>query len=106
MGSDIEYQYENRVINKTFEPLPILLTFFISIACLTGSILFYLYTRKKLSPSPIPQVPPQSQSKKDIVPTVKSDTGMKAQYSDDHLIVTSNMAERLKMFEQSQKVMH
>ena len=38
-------------------------------------------------------------SKKEIAPTIKSDQGMKAQYSDEHLVVTSNMAERLKMFD-------
>ena len=52
------------------------------------------YTRKKLQPTP--QV---SHTKKEIAPTVKSDQGMSAKYSDDHLIVTSNMQERLKLFD-------
>ena len=92
MGSDPTY--ENRIINHTFEPSLTPIIFVVSLLCLGGSILFYLYTRKKLEP--VPQV---SKSKKEITPTVKSDQGMAAQYSDDHLIVTSNMQERLKMFE-------
>lgn len=92
MGSDPTY--ENRIINHTFEPSLTPIIFVVSLLCLGGSILFYLYTRKKIEP--VPQV---SKSKKEITPTVKSDQGMAAQYSDDHLIVTSNMQERLKMFE-------
>ena len=93
MGSD-ESVYENRIINHTFEPFLTPIIFLVSILCLVGSILFYLYTRKKLQPEP-----EESHSKKEITPTIKSDQGMKAQYSDDHLVVTSNMAERLKMFD-------
>ena len=93
MGSD-EMVYENRIINHTFEPFLTPIIFLVSILCLVGSILFYLYTRKKLQPEP-----EESHSKKEITPTIKSDQGMKAQYSDEHLVVTSNMAERLKMFD-------
>jgi len=93
MGSD-EMVYENRIINHTFEPFLTPIIFLVSILCLVGSILFYLYTRKKLQPEP-----EESHSKKEIAPTIKSDQGMKAQYSDEHLVVTSNMAERLKMFD-------
>ena len=96
MGSDTTF--ENKVINHTFEPAITPIIFIVSLLCLVGSILFYLYTRKKLQP-----VPEASQSKKDITPTVKSDEGIKAQYSDDHLVVTSNMNERLKMFDKSKK---
>ena len=96
MGSD--NTYENRVINHTFEPAITPIIFVVSILCLVGSILFYLYTRKKLQP-----VPEASQSKKEISPTVKSDEGIKAQYSDEHLVVTSNMNERLKMFDKNKK---
>ena len=93
MGSD-EMVYENRIINHTFEPFLTPIIFLVSILCLVGSILFYLYTRKKLQLEP-----EESHSKKEIAPTIKSDQGMKAQYSDEHLVVTSNMAERLKMFD-------
>ena len=93
MGSD-EMVYENRIINHTFEPFLTPIIFLVSILCLVGSILFYLYTRKKLQ-----HEPEESHSKKEIAPTIKSDQGMKAQYSDEHLVVTSNMAERLKMFD-------
>ena len=93
MGSD-EMVYENRIINHTFEPFLTPIIFLVSILCLVGSILFYLYTRKKFQPEP-----EESHSKKEITPTIKSDQGMKAQYSDEHLVVTSNMAERLKMFD-------
>ena len=96
MGSD--NTYENRVINHTFEPAITPIIFVVSVLCLVGSIIFYLYTRKKLQP-----VPEASHSKKEITPTVKSDEGMKAQYSDDHLVVTSNMQERLKMFDKNRK---
>ena len=97
MGSDIVY--ENRVYNHTFEPFVTPIVFLISIACLSLSILFYLHTRKKLKP-----VPEVSQKKKEISTTVKSDSGITAQYSDEHLIVTSNMQERLKMFESQKKI--
>ena len=93
MGSD-EMVYENRIINHTFEPFLTPIIFLVSILCLVGSILFYLYTRKKLQLEP-----EESHSKKEITPTIKSDQGMKAQYSDEHLVVTSNMAERLKMYD-------
>ena len=96
MGSD--NTYENRVINHTFEPAITPIIFVVSVLCLVGSILFYLYTRKKLQP-----VPEASNSKKEIAPTIKSDEGIKAQYSDDHLVVTSNMNERLKMFDKNKK---
>ena len=96
MGSD--NTYENRVINHTFEPAITPIIFVVSILCLVGSIVFYLYTRKKLQP-----VPEASNSKKEIAPTIKSDEGIKAQYSDDHLVVTSNMNERLKMFDKNKK---
>ena len=94
MGSDV--QYKNQVINHTFEPLGILLTFFISIACLGGALYFYIYTRKKLLPPE--EAPTASTQKSEVKATVKSDEGIKAKYSDEHLVVTSNMAERLKMF--------
>ena len=96
MGSD--NTFENRVINHTFEPAITPIIFVVSVLCLVGSILFYLYTRKKLQP-----VPEASNSKKEIAPTIKSDEGIKAQYSDDHLVVTSNMNERLKMFDKNKK---
>ena len=94
MGSDV--QYENQIINHTFEPLGVLLSFFIAIACFGGAVYFYIYTRKKLQP---PEEKPQVATKKtEVKATVKSDEGIKAKYSDEHLVVTSNMAERLKMF--------
>ena len=92
MGSDVVY--ENRIINHTFEPFVTPIIFLVSLLCLVGSIIFYLYTRKKLKP-----VPEASTSKKEIAPTVKSDKGYKAQYSDEHLVVTSNMDEKKRMFE-------
>lgn len=94
MGSDV--QYENQIINHTFEPFGILLTFFISIACLIGALYLYIYTRKKLQPTE--EAPKASTQKSEVTTTVKSDEGIKAKYSDEHLVVTSNMAERLKMF--------
>ena len=94
MGSDV--QYENQVINHTFEPLGVLLAFFISIICFGGSIYLYLFTRKRLQP---PEEAPKVATKKtEVKATVKSDEGIKARYSDEHLVVTSNMAERIKMF--------
>ena len=95
MGSDV--QYKNRIINHTFEPTLTPIIFVVSIICLAASLFFYFYTRKKLQPTP--QV---SHTKKEITPTVKSDQGMSAKYSDDHLIVTSNMQERLKLFDKKQ----
>ena len=96
MGSEIVY--ENRIINHTFEPFVTPIVFLVSLACLALSILFYCYTRKKLKP-----VPEVSHSKKEIAPTIQSNSGMKAQYSDEHLVVTSNMQERLKMFDKNKK---
>ena len=96
MGSEIVY--ENRIINHTFNPFVTPIIFLVSIACLALSILFYCYTRKKLKP-----VPEASQSKKEITPTIQSNKGMKAQYSDEHLVVTSNMQERLKIFDKNRK---
>ena len=96
MGSDIVY--ENRVYNHTFEPFVTPIVFLISVACLSLTVLFYLHTRKKLKP-----VPEVSQKKKEINAKVKSDSGITAQYSDEHLIVTSNMQERLKMFDKNRK---
>ena len=94
MGSEVTYK--NRIINNTFEPTLTPIIFVVSLLCLIGSIFFYLYTRKKLQP-----VPEASQSKQEITPTVKSDQGISAKYSDDHLVVTSNMNERLKMFDKN-----
>ena len=102
MGSD-EIVYENRVINHTFEPFLTPIILLVSLLCFAGSLYFYLYTREKLRPqqeAPAPMAP-----KKEMVNAVKPAEGMKAQYSDDHLIVTSNMQERLKMFESSSKIM-
>ena len=96
MGSDIVY--ENKVYNHTFEPFVTPIVFLISIACLSLTILLYLHTRKKLKPVPV-----ASQKKKEINTKVKSDSGITAQYSDEHLIVTSNMQERLKMFDKNTK---
>ena len=88
--------YENNVINHTFEPLtPILLLLF-SIACLVGSIYFYYYTQKQLSPAK-PTPPPVKKEPK--LDTVKSSQDITVKYSDQHLVVTSNMNERLKLFE-------
>ncbi len=100
MGSD-EMVYENRIINHTFEPALTPIIFVLSIISLVGSILFYLYTKKKLQPEPVykPAPQPSPQPKKVEPPKVKSNQDMTTQYSDDHLIVTSNMQERLKMFE-------
>ena len=92
MGSDVVY--ENRIINHTFEPFVTPIIFLVSILCLALAILLYIYTRKKLKP-----VPEVSHSKKEMAPTVKSDQGISAKYSDEHLVVTSNMQERIKMFE-------
>ena len=96
MGSS--ESYENKVINHTFEPFITPIIFAVSLICLIGSILFYLYTRKKLQPTP-----EVSQSKKEIAPTIKSESGISAKYSDEHLVVTSNMQERLKMFDKNAK---
>ena len=97
MGSDANV-YENRIYNHTFEPFVTPIIFLISLACLAISIYFYMYTRKKLKP-----VPAASERKKEINTTVKSDAGISAQYSDEHLVVTSNMNERLKMFDKNRK---
>ena len=96
MGSS--ESFENKVINHTFEPFITPIVFAVSLICLIGSILFYLYTRKKDTPKP-----EISHSKKEIAPTVKSDSGISAKYSDEHLVVTSNMKERLKMFDKNVK---
>ena len=104
MGSD-EIVYENRVINHTFEPFLTPIILLVSLLCFAGSLYFYLYTRKRLKPEPQYEPPAAMAPKKEIVNTVKPAEGMKAQYSDDHLIVTSNMQERLKMFQSSNKIM-
>ena len=97
MGSD-EFVPENRIFNHTFEPFVTPIIFLISLVCLALSIYLYLFTRKKLKP-----VPKASEKKKEIHTTVKSDSGITAQYSDAHLVVTSNMQERLKMFDKNRK---
>ena len=104
MGSD-EIVYENRVINHTFEPFLTPIILLVSLLVFAASLYFYLYTRKKLKPQPQYEEPAPMAPKKEMVNSVKPAEGMKAQYSDDHLIVTSNMQERLKMFESSNKVM-
>ena len=94
MGSDIIY--ENRTINHTFDPFFAPLIFLLSLLILIGSIVFFIMSRKKKKPIPV-----ASETKKEIKTTVKSDKSMKTQYSDDHLIVTSNMRERLKIFDKN-----
>lgn len=97
MGSSQEV-YENRIINKTFDPLLTPLIFVFSILCLAGSIFFYCYTKNRLKPKP-----EASESKQEYKPPVKSEQSIATKYSDDHLVVTSNMQERLKMFDKNKK---
>ena len=97
MGSIVSYK--NDTINRTIEPFFAPLIFVISVLILIVSIVFYCFTRKKEKPI----VPDASESKKEIKTTVKTDKSMKTQYSDEHLIVTSNMKERLKMFDKNVK---
>ena len=96
MGSEITY--ENNTINRTLDPFFAPLIFLISLLILIGSIVFFCISRKKKNP-----IPEASDSKKEIQTTVKSDKSMKTQYSDEHLVVTSNMKERLKMFDKNVK---
>ncbi len=96
MGSQITYK--NDIINHTFDPLFAPLIFLVSLLILIGSIIFFCISKKKGKP-----IPEASDSKKEIKTTVKSDKSMKTQYSDEHLVVTSNMKERLKMFDKNVK---
>ena len=41
-------------------------------------------------------MPKDSHPEKEITPTVKNDQGISTKYSDGHLVVISNMEERLK----------
>ena len=96
MGSDVSYK--NETYNRTLDLwAPII--FLVSFVSLISSIIFYVCTRKKEKPA----VPDTSENKNEITTAVKSDKSMKTQYSDDHLIVTSNMEERLKMFDKKVK---
>ena len=90
--------YENHVINRTLEPFIAPIIFVCSLLILIGSIIFYCLSRKKEK-----VVPDVSDSKKEIKTTVKTDKSMKTKYSDEHLVVTSNMKERLKMFDKKVK---
>ena len=93
-----EYLYKNETYNRTLDLwAPII--FLVSFVSLISSIIFYVCTRKKEKPA----VPDASENKNEITTAVKSDKSMKTQYSDDHLIVTSNMEERLKMFDKKVK---
>ena len=100
MGSDI--QYENKIVNHTFEPLGVLLTFFIAILTFAGALYFYLWSRKRVRP--VEEEPKAATKKSEVTATVKSDEGMKAQYSDEHLVVTSNMKQRLKKFDEPKEM--
>ena len=98
MGSDVSYK--NETYNRTLDLwAPII--FLISFVSLISSIIFYVRTRKK--EKTVAPVPDASENKNEITTAVKSDKSMKTQYSDDHLIVTSNMNERLKMFDKKVK---
>ena len=97
MGSSVSYK--NEIYNRTLEPFFAPLIFAVSFLILIGSIIFYCCSIKRDKP----EVPDAAESKEEIHTTVKTDKSMKTQYSDDHLIVTSNMAERLKMFDKKNK---
>ena len=98
MGSDVSYK--NETYNRTLDLwAPII--FLVSFVSLISSIIFYVRTRKK--EKTVAPVPDASENKNEITTAVKSDKSMKTQYSDDHLIVTSNMKERLKMFDKKVK---
>ena len=96
MGSEVTY--ENRIINHTVDPLIAPIIFVVSFIILVGSIVFFCLSRKKKNP-----IPEASTTKKEKKKVVKSDQSIKTKYSDDHLIITSNMKERLKIFDKNIK---
>ena len=94
-----DLQYKNLLINKTFEPLLMLIICGISLAFFLISLFIYKKSNKKDDKI-------ERKIAKDympILPVKKPDEGMKTKYSDEHLIVTSNIKEKLKIFEKNKK---